>query len=803
MKTSTRWCCLAGILIAAASLGACGSAQSRKAGYIERGQKYYASGNYDKARLEFRNAVQIDSKDADARFMLGQVAEKSGDVRDALGQYQAALNANPKQAGARAALGRIYLYGGLPDKAVELAEVGLATDPKNAQFLTVRGAARAQLGNAQAALEDAQIAVQISPSDDYAIALLASLYKRRGEFDQAIHVVNVGLQRLPNDVELRLMLADLQAAHNQPSEAEVQLRAVVALEPNVISHRYLLAQFYLRQQNVDAAEKTLREAVASVPDSNDAKLRLVEFLASQRSPDRAAAQVDQFLANAPDNDKLRLDLGQFLAQQGQTERAESAFRAVIAHAGTAADGLSARDRLASLLVSRKDIPGAAALIAEVLKQNPRDNDALILRSTIALARGETQAAINDMRAVLRDQPNAVPVMRMLSRAYQQNNEPDLAEETLRTAVQISPKDFQSRLDLAQTLMSAGKMDQAGALLEQLVRENPSSLPVQESLYRVQAASKRYSEALATAQTIEHTYPKMALGYYLTGLIDETEQKPDAAAKDYEQALQRESDAGEPLAALVRLDLRRKQSQAAMARVNAVITHSPDNAVARNLKAEMLMAAGQVDTAASAYQDTVQVAPNWPIGYHGLALAQMTAKHNDAAIKTLQLGIDKTQAAAAILIEDLSGLYERLGRPQDAIDLYERLLAKNPNSFFAANNLAMLLVTYHDDAASLARAQKLADQLAASSEVNLIDTRGWVKFKSGDFHGAESLLQQAVDKAPTAPEIRYHLGMAQLRSGEQQSAEQNLESAVGSNRPFPGMDDAKAALAQLKKVASLG
>jgi Tfp pilus assembly protein PilF len=52
-------------------------------------------------------------------------------------------------------------------------------------------------------------------------------------------------------------------------------------------------------------------------------------------------------------------------------------------------------------------------------------------------------------------------------------------------------------------------------------------------------------------------------------------------------------------------------------------------------------------------------------------------------------------------------------------------------------------------------------------------------------------------------MRYHLAMAQLRSGEQQAAEQNLESAVNANRPFAGIDDAKATLAQLKKAAPVG
>jgi tetratricopeptide (TPR) repeat protein len=783
-------------------LGACGTAQSRKAGYYQHGQTYYAAGNYDKARLEFRNAAQIDPKDPDVRFMLGQIAEKTGDVRGALGQYQAVLNGNPTYALARVALARLYLLGGLPDKAMELVEPGLVSDPNNPQLLTVRGAARAQLGNQDAALEDALAAVKLAPGDDYAVALLASLYKQHNELDKAAAVVKTGLQHLPNSVDLRLILADLDVAEQQPADAEVQLRAIIALEPKVIMHRYRLARFYLQQKNVDAAETVLRESVGSNPDSIDAKLQLVEFLASQRSAERAATQVDSYFSAEPNNDKLRLVLGQFLAQTDHPESAERAFRAVMAHNGTGADGLSARDRLASLLIARKDVAGATPLIAEVLKYNARDNDALILRGNIALGRGEAAAAITDLRAVLRDQPNAVPVMRELAQAYQQNNEPDLAEQTLRTAVQTSPKDFQSRLALAQVLFNANKLDQVQPLLEQLAAENPSSVPVQEALFRVQGAQKRYGDAVATAQIIEHIRPKMGLGYYLAGIAEDAEKKPDDAAKDYQQALEREPDAGEPLTALVRLEVSRKQLPAAMAQINATIARSPGNAVARNLKADVLLAQGQVDAAIAAYQDTVQAAPEWIQGYHGLALAQQMAKRNDDAIRSLQSGIEKTQGDNA-LVGELSNLYEHLGRVDDSIALYEGILAKDPNSFFAANNLAMLLVTYRQDAASLARARKLSDQLAASSAVNLIDTRGWVKFKSGDFHGAESLLQQAVDKQPAAPELRYHLGMAQLRSGEQQAAQQNLESALRANQPFAGIDEARAALAQIKKVASVG
>jgi tetratricopeptide (TPR) repeat protein len=790
------------VLLCSLLLSGCGSAQSRKAGYIARGQQYFSGGRFEKARVEFSNAAQIDPKDGDVRFRLGQVAEKLEDVRGAIGQYQSAIYLDAKNAGARAALGRIFLYAGLPDKALQTVEPGLANEPDSAQLLTVRAGARAQLRDIDAALKDAQRAVQLAPADEYAIAVLASLYRQHSQLDQAIAVTEAGLKLQPKAVGLHTILADLELAESHPAQAEEQLKQVIALEPQVLPHRTQLALLYLHEKNVDAAEQTLREAVSAFPSGTDAKLQLVEFLAAQRSRSQALAQADQFVSQEPSNETLKLALGPVLVGIGQVDRAEQLFRDVITRSGVHPNGLMARDRLAALLLTRNDVTGATALIGAVLHENPRDNDALILRASLALSRGDPVNAIADLRAVLRDQPNAVPLMRTLASAYVRNGEAGLAEETLRTAVQVSPKDFQSRIDLARVLIAAAKAEQAEPLLEQLAKENPTSVPVHEALFRAQAAQKHDEAARATALNIQRLSPKLALGYYLEGLVNETQTKPDAAVKDYEQALQLAPDASEPLTALVRLDLLRKQPDAAMARIDAAIARSPADGVARDLKGDALMIEGKTEAAIVAYSEAVRAAPNLAEPYHGLAVAQLRAQRNDEAIHTLKDGITKTQDSP-VLLNDLSNAYIGLRRPEEAIALYQGVLTQNPGSYFAVNNLAMLLVTYRTDGASLERAQKLADELSGSSVPTVIDTRGWVKFKSGDFHGAESLLQQAVDKSPNAPELRYHLAMAQLRSGEQQAAQQNLESALHVSQSFAGADEARTTLAQLQKNRSTG
>jgi predicted Zn-dependent protease len=126
-----------------------------------------------------------------------------------------------------------------------------------------------------------------------------------------------------------------------------------------------------------------------------------------------------------------------------------------------------------------------------------------------------------------------------------------------------------------------------------------------------------------------------------------------------------------------------------------------------------------------------------------------------------------------------------------------MVKRDADSRVAANNLAMLLVTYRTDKPSLDRARALAERFESSRNPALIDTWGWVLFKRGDNAAATSALQKAVDKSPQAPVLRYHLAMAQLKSGAREAARGNLEQALKSGAAFSGSDEAKKTLSELK------
>src|SRR5215472_17036807 len=91
-------------LCALAMVGGCGGAKARFASHMQRGEQYVANGVYDKASVEVRNALQIEPRNARARYLNVVVAERRSDVRTALCSYQGAIDVDPDYPDARAGL---------------------------------------------------------------------------------------------------------------------------------------------------------------------------------------------------------------------------------------------------------------------------------------------------------------------------------------------------------------------------------------------------------------------------------------------------------------------------------------------------------------------------------------------------------------------------------------------------------------------------------------------------------------------------------------------------------------------------
>lgn len=776
------------------SLSGCGGAESREARHMEKGREYFAAENFDKARVEFRNALQINPESAEARYMTGRALERLGSLRDAAQMYQGAIDADTQHGGARASLGRMLVFAGAPARALSTVEPGLAVTPDDADMLTVRAAARVQQKDTAGALADAQRALELAPDNANTVSLLASLYQQQGDAVRAVELLNTAITRSPEAVDLRQVLARLYLANGEKELAEEQLREVLTLEPEDVGLRYQLALYYAGEKRLEDAEKVLREAIAIDPDDVDPKLFLADFVASRRGVERGEAVLREFLAKDKGNTQLALGLGALQQRSNDIDAAIGTYEQIIEDEGVKPAGLTARNRIAALRLREGKEAEARELIAAVLEENPRDSDALLLRGNLALEGNDPKAAIADLRAVLRDQPGSLPVLRTLARAHLINREPALAEENLRAAVEAAPTDPAVRIELAQLLMQTERAESARTMLEDLVRSAPTDGAAREALVRSYLTLGDFDEASRAATDLQTLRPDAAIGFYLAGVAEEAQQRFAQSQAAFAKALEIQPDSADALAAYARVLLRQGKTAEALEQVRTRAAALPKSAPAQNLLGELHLGQRQTEAARAAFSAARDLAPKWWLPYRNLALTAYAEKDEPAAIAAYEAGLAATDEPALVL--DLAAAHERAKRPEESIRQYEKLLAKDPGVDVAANNLAMLLVTYRTDAASLDRAKAMTEQFADATNPSFIDTFGWVRYKRGEIDPALTALARAAEKAPDSSVIRFHLGMAQLKAGQFERARESLVLALEGNRKFSGADEARAALASL-------
>jgi tetratricopeptide (TPR) repeat protein len=787
------------LLVVVMPLAGCGGADARKARHLEKGREFLAAQNYEKARVEFRNALQIAPNDSEARYDNGAVDEKLGNPREAAQFYQGAIDTNSDNVRARTALGRLYLFGGSAERALEVIKPALDKHPEDAGLLTVRAAAAVQAKDLDGALGFAEHAVKLAPTSDDAVAVLAGIYTARQEPEKARALLERAIKDIPDTVDLRLALAQLDATLGQDAQVEALLLDLVRIKPDEQAQRLRLAQFYARSNHLDEAEKVLRDAVKALPAERNLKIALIDFLTARRSRAAATEELNTMIAGSPKDYELKFAQARFYEQGNEMPQAQAVYRQVITQAGSEPAGMTARNRLATLLVQTKDVAGAERLIAEVLAKTPRDNDALILRGNLELSKNDAKDAIVDLRAVLRDQPNATAVMRTLARAHLANGEPALAEETMRRAVDGSPKDVGARLDLAQLLAQLGKPEQAKPLLDELVKQQPDNVPALDTQFKVAMALKDLATAQAAANALVAAQPKLAVGFYYQGMTAEAETKLPEAARLYGASLDVKPEATEPLEALVRVLVKLKREPEALKRLDETGTRFPAVPAAFEIKGEVLLEARRPEEAQLAFKTAIEREPKWWTPYRGLAYAQVMSHDEPGAIATLQAGVAAASQPEALEVQ-IAAIYETQNKIDEAIGVYEAALHRDAHAELAANNLAMLLITHNTDQASLDRAKLLTARFSASKNAAYLDTYGWVLYKRGEMTAAVAALRAALSKTPDSPVSLYHLGMAQASAGEAAAARDNLKRSLDSGQRFSGMDEAKATL---DKLAVLG
>jgi predicted Zn-dependent protease len=756
------------------------------------------AGNYPKARVALRNVLKIDPKDADAYFMFAQVEEKEKNWRNAVKLYQEVVELAPDHAGALITLAKYYLEAGLGDHVTTAADKVLGAQPRQPQALALK---IALLGATDENVPDAllkaeALAAEFPTEPDVAI-LLATLYRQQRRHANAESTLRRALQAHPHEMDL---LNNLHATLLESGDAkggEAVVRVMIEAEPTSFDHRLKLARLFDTMGMQKQAESVLREAVALDPDSEPRRLMLADFLVTRKDVAAAEHALLEAVSHLPHSGKIQFALAGLYRRHGSPEKARARYVELVEEYKSKPIGLEAKVKLAEMDLEEGKQADAEREVAEALKENPRSAEALTLSGKMALANRNGKDAVQAFRTVLHDQPEQATVQFLLGQAYLLTKEPALARESFERAVALYPGQVDARRSLAILESQSGRHQEARVRLEDLLKQRPDDVSALEMLMSLDLVTGNLDEAGRSIERLRAAAGTSYAFYMAEGRYYQARHRPDEASAAYERASTAAPNDLDALLAVIKLDVDRGRIPQARQRLEAMLATTPAHPYGHGLFGEVLALSGQYKEADEQFRNATRIHPKWITPWIGWASMWIAQKNPDRAVEIIQSGLSSVPESEELCML-LASAQSEAGRMDAAMQAYEATLRINPRNILAANNLAVLLVDYRHDQASLQKAFALSrDFEKEAPHPVFLDTLAWVRLKMGHQEEALRLLREAVGKSPDISVINYHLGMAYYQSGKASEARTYLVKSLKVSDAFPGREEAEQILAQIR------
>ena len=252
------------LLIALVLLGAC-DRQDREARYLRQGNALFTAGQYDKARLDYKNALRISPADPEIYYRLGLVDEAQRNVGGAFGYFLQAEQQNEHYQPALLKLASYDLAANHPEEARKRVDILLADTSDLPQTHALNAALLLRQADFTATEREAKAALAADPANITAFSVLTGLYLAQNKPVLAGQTIDAGIAKNPTDLSLLLLKAQLFEQLHNPAKIAEAYQSIFKLQPETVQFRLDLAAIYIQSGDLDNAEATLHAAIAAHP----------------------------------------------------------------------------------------------------------------------------------------------------------------------------------------------------------------------------------------------------------------------------------------------------------------------------------------------------------------------------------------------------------------------------------------------------------------------------------------------------------------------------------------------------------
>lgn len=280
------------------------------------GLRLAADGDAQLAEPALRQALALDTRDAEVATALGELLTARKDYSEAFQALQTAVNHRPDFLLARMALGRLYRKKGSYGHAAEQFTTVARSDPSftDAHYeLAICFLQLQQIAKAQGSISDA---LKQAPREPGYLAVQASIDAALGNIDRAAASLETAASLAPGDVKIQSNLAKMLLVSGRGGadlpRAEKAVARVADLDPDYPLLPFLRGQLAVERGDWSEAAVHLRQAIARTPDLNEsyyALSRAERRLGHAREADRLLAAYRRRQSLLRRIDELRISLG--------------------------------------------------------------------------------------------------------------------------------------------------------------------------------------------------------------------------------------------------------------------------------------------------------------------------------------------------------------------------------------------------------------------------------------------------------------------------------------------------------------
>lgn len=767
-----RYTAIAAVLVS--TLVSCGSSMESAADYVERGKVLLNEGKLEKARLEFKNAIQIDPRTAEAFYQLALLDEKSQKWKSMYANLTTTEQLNPSHHDAIVKLGQLYLLSGDVDKASEKAKKVLDIDGNHIAALILRASIEMKQQNFGSALKNVEKVLQLDNKNIEALSVKAMTYNQQGEQQQALQILEQALVIEPDNMALIMIKLSILESQKDYVAVEKVYRDLLLVKPEERWVVASLAKLLNFQNRYGDAKQVLQQFIEAQPEDRDAKLILVS-LVQTREPEQAIILLESYVQQDENDFELQFVKIKLQLDNGQTEQALVGLQNIFDKDPEGNDGRKAEMVLANYEFIQGHYDAVQKKVDHVLSLAPEDESALILKSKINLLNNNIDAAVTDLRVVLRDNSASDTAMVLLGQAYLKSGSPELAEDNFRQALSVNPGNQIAALFIADKLIKSDDLERAESIILAALQDNPTDIRLLQVQANLKLQKQDWPAAKSISQTIRSESDNSAIASYLDGRILQGQQKYELAIEKYKSALSIEPTMSNALKGIAYsyFELGRKDDLVVF--LKELIKEDPKYLNAYTVLYEIHASENNWDEAVLTLQLGLKEEPKWQDGYLLLATTHQRQGNGQGVIAAYERGLEALPESNVIALQ-LASSYERKGDFEKAKSLYEQVLERNPDVNVAINNLASLLSDQFRSEENLRKALAISKKFEKSSEPYFMDTYAWVNVQLGQLDKAQVILERVIAKSPDVAVFNYHLGAVYYKKADKASAEKYLKQA---------------------------